>query len=285
MRASAATEAGVSLPLEAYRVGATDRARLSRHDPDDRGPFAGDEGKEAAKALFKAQKGRLAELQKTLYADGSKALLVVLQALDAGGKDGTIRKVMTGMNPQGVRVSSFKAPSEQERSHDFLWRVHASCPARGMIGVFNRSHYEDVLIARVRKLVPKRVWSARFEHINAFERLLEDEGTRVLKIYLHIGPEEQAERFEARLEDPSKRWKFNPEDLETRAHWDAYRKAFEEVFEHCSSPQAPWYIVPANRKWYRNVVVAQLLIEALDGMKLRYPQPAEALEDTTIPDV
>ena len=261
----------MDLALEQYRVQPESSFRLSDVDPSDIGPFSEVAGKEQAKDLLKGQKKRLAELQNLLYADGSRSLLVVLQALDAGGKDSTIRKVMTGMNPQGVKVTSFKAPTPEELSHDFLWRVHKATPAKGMIGVFNRSHYEDVLVVRVRNIFPKSVWEPRFEHINNFEKLLTDANTAIVKIYLHISKDEQKERFQARLERPEKNWKFNPSDLEDRKLWEDYRTAFEDVFAKCSTSYAPWYVVPANRKWYRNVVIAQILIDTLESMELTYP--------------
>ncbi len=273
-----------ALSLEPYLVNPESRPRLSAFDPDDIGPFMGDDGKQQAKALLKTQKERLAELQNLLYADGSQALLVVLQALDAGGKDSTIRKVMIGMNPQGVRVLSFRAPNQEELAHDFLWRVHRAVPAKGTIGVFNRSHYEDVLVARVERLTPEKVWKARYTHINQFEKLLSDAGTRVVKLYLHISPEEQEKRFRKRLENPDKHWKFNPDDLKHRARWQDYRKAFEAVFVRCSTSYAPWYIVPANHKWYRNVVVAQILIAQLEGMDLRYPDLSYDPSKVVIPE-
>ncbi len=213
------------------------------------------------------------ELQNLLYADGRYALLIVLQAMDAGGKDGTIRRVMSGVNPQGVRVTSFKKPTELELSHDYLWRIHKAAPAKGHIGIFNRSHYEDVLIVRVNELVPEHVWRRRYDHINAFEQLLVDNNTVVLKFYLHISKEEQAKRLQRRLDDPKRHWKFDAGDLDVRRRWDDYMTAFSEVFERCSPPHAPWLIVPANRKWYRDVVIAKAIVDALEALPLRYPEP------------
>jgi len=191
---------------------------------------------------------------------------------------------MTGVNPQGVKVTSFKAPTLEELSHDFLWRIHKAAPARGMIGVFNRSHYEDVLVVRVRNIVSKSVWEPRFEHINNFEKLLTDANTAIIKIYLHISKDEQKERFEARLERPEKNWKFNPGDLDDRNLWNDYRAAFEDVFARCSTSYAPWYVVPANRKWYRNVVIAQILINTLEAMELSYPTIDYDPSEMVIPD-
>jgi PPK2 family polyphosphate:nucleotide phosphotransferase len=223
--------------------------------------------------LLEEQKEKLFDLQDVLYADGSQALLVVFQAMDAGGKDGCIRNVFSGLNPQGVRVASFKAPSSEELSHDFLWRIHKEVPRKGMIGVFNRSHYEDVLIVRVKNLVPKPIWSQRYELINAFEAGLHLADTKIVKFYLHIDKKEQKERLQERLNNPEKNWKFNPGDLPERESWNAYMKAFGEVFERCSAKTAPWYVIPANNKWYRDVVVAQIILETLQSMKLKYPKP------------
>ena len=227
-----------------------------------------DQGKSELKRLRK----RIAELQRCLYAEDERAVLVVFQALDAGGKDGTIRKVFSGINPQGCRVTSFKAPSAEELDHDFLWRIHHAAPAKGMIGVFNRSHYEDVLVVRVDEIVPESVWRSRYEQINAFEKLLSDNGTRIVKIYLHVSREEQAERFRDRLADPSKHWKFDPHDLAKREKWKPYREAFEEALRRCSTEHAPWYVVPADRKWARNVAVARILADTLEEMDPKYPE-------------
>jgi len=216
---------------------------------------------------------RLTELQELLYAEHRHSLLVVLQAMDAGGKDSTIRNVFGPINPQGCRVVSFKAPTKRELDHDFLWRIHQHTPRRGRITVFNRSHYEDVLVARVKKLVPQSVWQKRFDHINAFEKLLHDQGTTILKFYLHISKAYQKQRLQRRLDRPDKHWKFNPADLAERRRWPTYRKAFEDVFSKCSTPWAPWYIIPAERRWYRNLLVAQTVVTALESLKMRLPKP------------
>ncbi|MDQ3895703.1 MAG: polyphosphate kinase 2 family protein [Actinomycetota bacterium] len=235
-------------------------------------------GKKETQAAAKDLYGEMADLQERLYAEGTRSLLVVLQALDAGGKDGTIKHVFRGLNPAGCRVVSFKVPSEEERRHDFLWRVHARTPGKGEVVVFNRSHYEDVLIVRVHALVPEEVWRPRYEFINAFEADLAAAGTRIVKLYLHISKEEQAERFQARLDDPSKHWKFRKGDLAERARWDDYVAAFEEAMARTSTAQAPWYVIPADRKWYRNWAVGRILVETLQHMDPQYP-PAE--EDLT----
>lgn len=227
---------------------------------------------------------KLKELQTRLFADQSQALLIVLQAMDAGGKDGTIKHVFTGINPQGVRVSGFKQPTEEELGHDFLWRIHHHTPQKGYIGIFNRSHYEDVLVVRVNNLVDKLVWEKRYDHINNFERMLADSGTRILKFYLHIDRDEQKERFEERLERPDKNWKFSRGDLKVRDQWDDYMAAYEDVLTLCNTEYAPWHIVPANRKWYRNFVIMNTIVETLEDMNLSYPVPEAGLDEIVIPD-
>ena len=216
---------------------------------------------------------RLFELQERLWAEEERALLVVLQAIDAGGKDGTIRSVFTGVNPQGVRVVSFKVPAGREMRQDYLWRVHANCPGHGEIGIFNRSHYEDLVAVRVHELVPEKQWRRRYHHIEEFERLLSDEGTRIVKIFLHISPEEQRGRLQARIDDPKKNWKFRTGDLEDRARWDDLMAAYEDALTKTSTEWAPWYVIPADRKWVRNVAVSTLLVETLEAMNPQYPPP------------
>lgn len=218
-------------------------------------------------------KARLGELQYQMYADGRHGLLVVLQAIDGGGKDSTIRHVASAFNPQGCTVTAFKAPSAEELRHDYLWRVHQRVPARGEVGIFNRSHYEDVLVVRVDSLAPKPVWQRRYEQINAFERQLAHADIRVVKIFLHISKDEQKRRFDQRLEDPRKHWKFDPADLRKRAQWDEYVRAFEDAFQRCSTAEAPWYVVPANRKWLRDLAVARILLDAFEAMPLKWPRP------------
>jgi PPK2 family polyphosphate:nucleotide phosphotransferase len=207
---------------------------------------------------------------------------MVLQAMDAGGKDGTIRKVFTGVNPQGVRVSSFKAPTDEELAHDFLWRIHQRTPAHGELGVFNRSHYEDVLIVRVDELVPEPVWRARYEQIRDFESMLAASGTTIVKFFLHISPDEQAERLQARLDDPSKRWKFAAADLDVRKHWDAYQAAYEEAISETSTEDAPWYVIPADRKWYRNWAILQVLLATMAELDPQFPPEEPGLADLEI---
>ncbi len=225
------------------------------------------------KAKLQEDLDEMRALQEKLYAEGQRALLVVLQAMDAGGKDGTIRHVMGGLNPQGCEVSCFKVPTHEELAHDFLWRIHRRTPARGHIGVFNRSHYEDVLVVRVHNLVPEKLWQARYEQINAFEKLLSDSGTRVLKFFLHISKEEQKERLQARITNPDKHWKLSDADAKERLLWDDYRRAYEDALSRCNTEWAPWYIIPADRKWYRNMVVADIIAGALRQMDPQWPEP------------
>jgi PPK2 family polyphosphate:nucleotide phosphotransferase len=246
--------------------------------------FTGGYDKESAAAERRLLEDRFDVLQEQLYAQAQRSVLIVLQAMDAGGKDGTIKKVFDAANPQGIQVTSFKAPTDDELAHDFLWRVHRHAPARGMIAIFNRSHYEDVLVARVRKLVARDVWEKRFDHINAFERLLADSGTRVLKFFLYISKDEQKRRFEARLESPDKQWKFARGDLKVREKWDDYMRAYEDVLTLTNTDYAPWHIVPADNKWYRNLVVTRAIVEAMGGMGLAFPEPDGGLEDVKILD-
>lgn len=232
-----------------------------------------DRTKPEAKARLRKLKEEIDGLQERLYAESSQALLFVLQAMDAGGKDSTIRHVFGGLNPQGVRVWNFKAPTDLELAHDFLWRVHKHVPGAGYIGVFNRSHYEDVLIVRVHGWAPEKIIERRYRHIAAYERLLHDEGTRVVKVMLHISPEYQAARLRRRLERPDKHWKFNPDDLKERELWGDYMRAFEIALERTSTEEAPWYVVPAEQRWFRDVVVATLVRDALLAMDPQYPAP------------
>jgi PPK2 family polyphosphate:nucleotide phosphotransferase len=225
---------------------------------------------------------RLSDLQDRLWAEGRQAVLVVLQAMDGGGKDGTIRNVMGAFNPQGCSVSAFKVPTPIELAHDYLWRVHQRVPGRGEIGIFNRSHYEDVLVVRVENLVPRAVWSRRYGQIKAFEATLAASGTTILKFFLHIDRDEQRERFEARLADPTKTWKFRLGDLDVRKRWDEYMAAYEEALSRCSTDVAPWYVIPANKKWFRNLAVAEILADTLEGLNPQYPAPEVLPPDLVI---
>ncbi len=257
--------------MDRYRVKPNGEFRLAEVDPSER--LTHEEGKSLGNEYLEELTLRLRELQELLYAQGKHRLLVVLQAMDSGGKDGVIRHVFRSVNPQGVKVTSFKVPSSRERAHDYLWRVHRETPATGEIRIFNRSHYEDVLVVRVHDLVPASVWERRYDHIRDFERMLADEGTTILKFFLHISREEQAERLQSRLDTPHKRWKFSAADLEERKHWDAYQEAFEVALNRTSTERAPWYVIPANSKWYRNLVTARILVETLEGLEMTYPEP------------
>lgn len=237
--------------------------------------------KEEAEARFGKDRERLGALQYTLYADGNHALLVVLQGIDAAGKDGTIRHVMTGLNPQGVRVTSFKVPEGTEKRHDFLWRVHRAVPEWGTLGIFNRSHYEDVLVVRVHNLVPKQVWNKRYKQINDFEWMLSENRVRIIKFLLYIDKDEQASRFRQRIDDPSKNWKFSRADLKERGFWDDYIQAYEAMLQECSTKHAPWYVIPSNKKWFRNYAVAMILRDELESMDLKFPKPVEDLSGIT----
>jgi PPK2 family polyphosphate:nucleotide phosphotransferase len=257
------------------------QVNLADYDPGYTGDY---QTKHETKAALKRNVERLQELQEVMWAEGKHGLLIILQALDAGGKDGTIKHVMRGVNPQGCQVTSFKVPTEEELDHDFLWRVHKAAPRRGYIGIFNRSHYEDVLVVRVRKLASEEVWQARYEQINHFEKLLADTGTTILKFFLYISKAEQKERFEARLRDPHKNWKFSLKDVEERDYWDGYMRAYEDALSRCSTPWAPWYVIPANHKWYRNLAVSTIIVQTLEGLDMRYPPPLPDADQIVIPD-
>lgn len=241
------------------RIKPGDKVKLSDWDPDDNAGMTQDEGTEQLKELSR----ELGDLQEMLFAAGRHAVLIVLQGMDTSGKDGTIKRVMSEVNPQGCRVESFKRPTDEELAHDFLWRVHKRVPPRGIMTIFNRSHYEDVLVVRVHNLVPEQVWKLRYDHINDFEQLLVESNTIVLKFFLHISREEQKERLESRELDTEKAWKLSAGDWRERERWDDYMKAYEEALERCSTERAPWHIVPANRKWFRNLVVAEAIAHAL----------------------
>ena len=229
--------------------------------------------KEAGERQLKKNLDRLSVLQYLLYAESRRSLLVVLQGIDAGGKDGTVRHVMSGLNPQGVKVTAFKVPEGAEKRHDYLWRVHQAIPEFGQIGIFNRSHYEDVLVVRVHSLVPKTVWSSRYKQINEFEHMLTENNVRMVKFLLYIDKDEQARRFRERIEDKTKNWKFSPADLKEREYWDQYMDAYQDMLHKCSTHCAPWYVIPANKKWFRNLAVSQILCQELEAMKLRFPKP------------
>lgn len=234
-------------------------------------PSSEEFSKKSARKMLAANAVEMAEMAKKLYAEDKRSILLVLQGMDTAGKDGTIRSVMRGMNPTSCQVSSFKRPSVEELDHDFLWRVHQVVPRRGNIGIFNRSHYEDVLIVRVHSLVPEAIWSQRYQQINDFEKLLYETGTKIVKCFLHISKDKQRQRLQERIDLPEKHWKFNPGDLAEREHWDDYQAAYTAALQNCSTPHAPWHIIPSDKKWYRNLVVSELLKSTLESMNPQYP--------------
>jgi PPK2 family polyphosphate:nucleotide phosphotransferase len=247
------------------------KVRLAQVDADATGDY---ETKNQCEERLKRLREKFSSLQERLYAEAKRSLLIVMQAMDTGGKDGAIKCLFEGINPAGLQITSFKAPTPEELKHDFLWRIHKVAPAKGMIGVWNRSHYEDVLIVRVRNFVEKKVWEARYADINAFEQLLANNGLTMLKFYLHISKDEQKARLQARLDDPEKIWKFNPGDLPERARWDDYQMAYEDAINRCTTAHAPWYIVPANQKWARNIAVMEAVVASLEKMAPKFPKPA-----------
>ena len=263
--------------LDRYIVRPGMRNVLESFDPDDDSCFPS--SKKHAEKELPDLNNKLEALQELLYAGQKHRILIVLQAMDTGGKDGVIRHVFEGVNPQGVKVAGFKAPSSEEISHDYLWRIHRHTPGKGEIVIFNRSHYEDVLVVRVHRLVPDCVWKKRYEQINQFEKLLWDEGTMILKFYLHISRDEQKKRLRDRQQTPEKRWKFSLKDVEERRFWDDYMDAYEDVLRETSSEWAPWYVIPANRKWYRNYLIARIIIDRLESLDMKYPEPEEDITD------
>jgi PPK2 family polyphosphate:nucleotide phosphotransferase len=264
-----------------YRVHSGEPFRLADVDPNASESY---KSKKDIEAELERQRTRLQNLQERLFAEQQRSLLIVLQAMDTGGKDGTIKNVFQGINPQGCQVWSFKQPSVEELSHDFLWRYHQRTPPRGMITIFNRSHYEDVLIVRVKKLVPENIWRERYRLINEFEHMLTLNHIMVIKFFLHISKDEQKKRLDSRLENPDKRWKFSFSDIKERQFWDDYQLAFEDAITNCSTDYAPWYVVPANKKWYRNLVVARAIADTLEAMNPQFPAETEALDNIKIPD-
>jgi PPK2 family polyphosphate:nucleotide phosphotransferase len=265
--------------VEQVRVAPGKSAGLSERDTASKLGLA---DKESARASLEELTTTLDELHQRLWAEAEQSVLLVLQGMDAAGKDGAIRNVLSGLNPQGCSVASFKAPTETDRAHDYLWRVHALCPPRGHLGAFNRSHYEDVLAARFVGAATPEHCKLRYRHLKEFERLLTDEGTAVVKVFLHLSKDEQRERLQARLDDPLKSWKFNPDDLDVRKRWDEYMSVYEEVITETSTDFAPWHVVPADRKWVRDVVIATLLIDTLRRLDPRVPAPDPALEGLVV---
>ncbi|MBR8836215.1 MAG: polyphosphate kinase 2 family protein [Stigonema ocellatum SAG 48.90 = DSM 106950] len=264
-----------------YRVKPGEAITLADFDPNACEDY---ENKKDVDKELEQQLERLKDLQQRLYAENQRSLLIVLQAIDTGGKDGTIKHVFSGINPQGCQVWSFKTPSTEEANHDFLWRYHQRTPQRGMIAIFNRSHYEDVLIVRVKKLVSEDDWRKRYQIINEFEHMLTLNKTTVIKFFLHISKDEQKQRLESRLANPDKRWKFSSNDIKERLLWNDYQVAFEDAINNCSTTYAPWYVVPGNKKWYRNLVIARTIADTLEAMNPQYPAPEEGLENIVIPD-
>ena len=266
---------------ERYLLEPGKKTKRERWDPDDTSGFEG--GEKEARELSARLDKTLDQLQEKLYAEHKHKVLVVLQAMDTGGKDGTIRRIFQGVNPSGVRVEHFREPTPEELDHDFLWRVHPKVPGKGEIVIFNRSHYEDVLIARVHKLVPKEVWQDRYRQINDFERMLAKQSTTILKFYLHISKEEQKRRLQERLDDPNKEWKFRKNDLPERERWDEYMKAYEHALQETSTKWAPWYFVPSNHKWFRDILVASVIVDALTGFAMKYPRLPRSQRSLRIP--
>ena len=264
-----------------WRVEPGENVSLGDIDPNETEHY---KRKKDTRDELELQRERIRDLQTRLYAERKQSLLIVLQAMDTGGKDGTIRGVFEGVNPQGCQVWSFKAPSAEEREHDFLWRYHQRTPPRGMITIFNRSHYEDVLIVRVKQMIPEEIWRHRYKMINEFEHTLTLNNTTIIKFFLYISKDEQKRRLESRLEDPTKHWKFSSNDLKERAYWDLYQVAFEDAINNCSTDYAPWYVVPANNKWYRNLVIARTIADTLEAMNPRFPEAEAGLDQISIPD-
>ena len=256
--------------MKRYRVEPESRVKLAKWDPNDRSEFSGQRTK--ASETIAALHNSMAEYQELLYAEHKHRVLVILQAMDTGGKDSTIKKVFGPLNPQGARVVGFKEPTEQELDRDYLWRAHLQVPRRGEIVIFNRSYYEDVLVVRVHNLVPKPVWSRRFKQINEFERMLWEEGTTILKFFLHIDLDEQRKRLEERIRNPKKHWRLSPSDLPERKLWPEYMNAYEDAISQTSSKWAPWYIIPANRKWYRDIVISRIIVDSMRRLNMKYPE-------------
>jgi PPK2 family polyphosphate:nucleotide phosphotransferase len=259
------------------KVDGAAKFKLSRFAPDDTHGVS----KTHAEKAMRAQVEKLAALHDLLYAEHKRSLLIVLQGMDAAGKDGTIKHVMSGVNPQGCSVTPFKQPGPLDLDHDFLWRIHAAVPPRGSIGIFNRSHYEDVLIARVHDLVPPTVWKRRYREINDFERMLTDNNVCILKFFLHMSREEQHLRFDERMADPRKNWKASPADFKERQYWDQYQRAYRDAIEKCATKEAPWYVIPSDHKWFRNFAVAEIVVQTLESFKMRYPKGVNSTGDNS----
>jgi PPK2 family polyphosphate:nucleotide phosphotransferase len=262
--------------MKSFQV--TPPVRLKDFDPDFHNRLDKEDAREKTASLCE----RIGELQQKLYANASHSVIILLQGMDTSGKDGAAKRVLESVSPSGVETANFKSPSSEELAHDFLWRIHKAVPRYGNIGVFNRSHYEDVLVVRVMKLQPERVWKARFDQINAFEKVLAENNVVLLKFFLHISKQEQAERLQSRLDDPKKNWKFETGDLKMREHWNEFQKAYEDVLNRCNTEHAPWHIVPADHKWFRDYAVAKTVVEALEKLDLKWPKPKEDLSKIRI---
>lgn len=261
---------------EQFRVEPGSSVKLNKIDPDFTGKL---KNKIAAAAKLEKYTQELRDLQFLLYAEGKRSLLICLQAMDAAGKDGTINHVMWALNPQGTRVHGFKAPSKEEAAHDFLWRAHKYAPAKGEVVIYNRSHYEDVLVVRVHNLVPKEVWSKRYDLINEFEQSLVENGTTIIKFFLHISADEQLRRFKQRFDDPARHWKISEADYQERTFWKDYQKAYEDALSKTSTRNAPWFVIPSNHKWFRNLAVSQIVVETLESLRMKFPAPTVNIDD------
>ncbi len=261
--------------VDRFRIPPGDRVHLSKFDPTYRGK---DSKKEALVKIAKLR-DRMGDLQQQLFAERKRSLLICLQGLDAAGKDGVVKHVIGSMNPGGCHVANFKEPSPEELAHDFLWRIEAQTPKKGEIAIFNRSHYEDVLIVRVHNLVPRKVWSKRYDQINDFERHHVENGTRILKFFLHISKEEQLQRFEQRLDDPAKRWKISEADYTEREHWDDYLRAYDDALARCNTEGAPWFVIPSDHKWFRDLAISEILVAVMEAMNIQVPQPTVDIEE------
>lgn len=268
-------------PYSRYIVEPDEKFHLADRDPHEKFLFD-DLNKEDSRPLLDTLRADIRSLQQQLYAESKHRVLVVFQAMDTGGKDGCVRNVFSTVDPQGIVVTPFKKPSDEELAHDFLWRIHQHAPANGQIAVFNRSHYEDIIAVRVKKIYGKDIWKPRYQHIIDFEKMLADEGTLILKFFLNISKDEQKERLQARLDDPAKHWKFNPDDLADRAKWDEFQEVYEDVICKTSTPHAPWFVIPSDRKWHRNLCVASIFREALEGLEMRFPEPTWKPEEISI---
>ena len=261
--------------IDRFRIPPGERVHLQDFDPS----YKWNEDKKSAAEKIVKLSDKMGDLQQQLFAERKRSLLVCLQALDAGGKDGVIKHVIGSMNPDGCRVANFKEPSQEELAHDFLWRIEAQMPRKGEVAIFNRSQYEDVLIVRVHNLVPKEIWSKRYDEINDFERRHIENGTRILKFFLHISKQEQLERFEQRLDDPAKRWKISEADYEEREYWDDYLRAYEDALARCNTEESPWFVIPADHKWFRDLAISEIIVATLEGMKIQVPQPTVDIEE------